>query len=152
MSKLLVVFDIDGTVANLDHRLKYVRCKPKNWPAFNKGIKFDLPIKATVDVCIRYIEDPNVYVIFASGRSDDTRKDTETWLSENGMGEYDDLYMRRFGDYRCDSIVKREILYGIIESYKQMPDMVFDDRPRVVKMWREEGIWVFDCNQSGVDF
>jgi len=30
--------------------------------------------------------------------------------------------------------------------------MVFDDRKRVVDMWRRNGIWVFDCNQSGQEF
>ena len=30
--------------------------------------------------------------------------------------------------------------------------MVFDDRPQVVKIWRKLGFFVFDVNQSGVEF
>jgi len=149
---MIVVFDIDGTVANLDHRLAFVRTKPKNWPAFNRSIHLDTPIQATIDVCKKYIADPTTHVIFASGRSDDTREVTTEWLDKHGMEGYDGFYMRKSGDYRCDSIVKREILDEIIKDFGRKPDMVFDDRPRVVKMWRAEGIWVFDCNQSGVDF
>jgi predicted secreted acid phosphatase len=150
--KLLVIFDIDGTVANLDHRLKYVRSKPSNWPAFNAAMKFDTPIPAVVEVCKRYIADPNVDVVFASGRSDDCRDDTVTWLEKNGMGGYDDIFMRKTKDSRSDDIIKKEILGAIEIVYCKKPDFVFDDRPRVVKMWRNEGIFVFDCNQSGVDF
>ena len=149
---MIVVFDIDGTVANLDHRLAFVRTKPKNWPAFNRSIHLDAPIQATIDICIKYLNCPSTHVIFASGRSDDTREVTAEWLVRHGMAGYDGFYMRKSGDYRCDSIVKREILDEIIEDFGRKPDMVFDDRPRVVKMWRAEGIWVFDCNQSGVDF
>jgi len=28
------VFDLDGTLANIDHRLHFIKTKPKNWPAF----------------------------------------------------------------------------------------------------------------------
>jgi 3-dehydroquinate dehydratase-2 len=38
---MLVVFDIDGTLANIEHRLDYVRSKPKNWKAFDAGIPND---------------------------------------------------------------------------------------------------------------
>lgn len=149
---LLVIFDIDGTVANLDHRLKYVRTKPSNWNAFNAAMKYDLPIPAVVEVCQRYIADPDVFVVFASGRSDDNLADTEDWLEKHGMSGHNGLFMRAFKDSRSDDIIKKEIL-GTIESvFHKKPDFVFDDRPRVVKMWRNEGIYVFDCNQSGADF
>ena len=36
-----IIFDIDGTVANIDHRLDYVRSHPKNWNAFDAGIPND---------------------------------------------------------------------------------------------------------------
>jgi hypothetical protein len=38
---MLIVFDIDGTLANIEHRLHHVRSKPKNWPAFDAGIPND---------------------------------------------------------------------------------------------------------------
>jgi hydroxymethylpyrimidine pyrophosphatase-like HAD family hydrolase len=33
-----IVCDIDGTVANIEHRRQYVATKPKNWKAFNAGM------------------------------------------------------------------------------------------------------------------
>jgi hydroxymethylpyrimidine pyrophosphatase-like HAD family hydrolase len=41
----LICFDIDGTLANIEHRLDYVRSKPKNWKAFDSGIPNDVVFK-----------------------------------------------------------------------------------------------------------
>ena len=37
----VIVFDIDGTVANITHRRHWVATKPKNWGAFNAGMAQD---------------------------------------------------------------------------------------------------------------
>ena len=39
----VIVFDIDGTLANIEHRRAFVATKPKNWKAFNAGIVNDTP-------------------------------------------------------------------------------------------------------------
>jgi hypothetical protein len=91
-------------------------------------------------------------VILASGRSERTRIATQDWLRKNSFSMYQKLYMRKADDFRSDDVVKLEILDEIISDYGKQPDMVFDDRKRVVDMWRRNGIWVFDCNQSGEEF
>jgi FMN phosphatase YigB (HAD superfamily) len=148
---MLVVFDIDGTLADIEHRLDYVRSKPKNWKAFDAGIpndKVNQPVAEVFDAMIM----GGHTVILASGRSERTRIATQDWLRKNGFSSYDKLYMRPADDYRGDDIVKREILDEIIADYGKKPDMVFDDRPRVVRMWREEGIFVFNVYQGEEDF
>jgi hypothetical protein len=60
--------------------------------------------------------------------------------------------MRKADDFRGDDIVKREILDEMTRAWGRKPDMVFDDRPRVVRMWREAGIFVFNVYQSDEDF
>jgi hypothetical protein len=147
---MLVVFDIDGTLANIEHRLDYVRSKPKNWKAFDAGIpndKVNLPV-AEVFTSMLF----HHYIVLASGRNERSRKATEDWLWDNKLRGYQKLYMRKEDDYRNDSIVKREMLDEIIADYGKKPDMVFDDRPRVVKMWRDAGIFVFDVYQGEEDF
>lgn len=147
---MLVVFDIDGTLANIEHRLDYVRSKPKNWKAFDAGIpndKVNLPV-AEVFTSMLFHHD----IVLASGRNERSRKATEDWLWDNKLRGYQKLYMRKEDDYRNDSIVKREMLDEIIADYGKKPDMVFDDRPRVVKMWRDAGIFVFDVYQGEEDF
>ena len=150
----LVCFDIDGTLAKIDHRLGFVRSKPKNWKAFNAGIPGDQVNEAVRTVYRHFALSPfgDATVVIASGRSEEVRESTEEWLRRNDIIQYDKLYMRKDRDFRSDDIIKEEILKEIITDYGKKPDMVFDDRRRVVNMWRANGIWVFDCNQSGEDF
>ena len=34
----VIVFDIDGTLANIEHRRAFVATKPKNWKAFTAAL------------------------------------------------------------------------------------------------------------------
>jgi phosphoglycolate phosphatase-like HAD superfamily hydrolase len=149
--KMLVVFDIDGTLANIEHRLGYVRSKPKNWKAFDAGIPND-SVNLPVAAVFHQMVDAGHAVILASGRNERSRQATEDWLSANHLRGYQKLYMRKADDFRGDDIVKQEILDEIIADYGRKPDMVFDDRPRVVAMWRRNGIFVFDVYQGEEDF
>lgn len=148
----LIVFDLDGTLANIEHRLGYVRSKPKNWAAFDAGIPNDMVNLPVAEVYWSMADNKSNSIIFASGRSDKTRSDTETWLRKHIGSEWQKLYMRKEGDYRSDDIVKNEIIDEIVEDYGCLPDMWFDDRPRVVKAVRARGIFVFDVYQGEEDF
>lgn len=148
---MLVVFDIDGTLANIEHRLDYVRSKPKNWRAFEAGIPND-KVNEPVAKVFHALHNGENTLIFASGRNESSRGATVDWLELNGMGNYERLYMRSADDFRSDDVVKQEILDKIVYDYGKKPDMVFDDRPRVVSMWRRNDIFVFDCYQGEEDF
>jgi phosphoglycolate phosphatase-like HAD superfamily hydrolase len=150
---MLIVFDLDGTLANIEHRLDYVRSKPKNWAAFDAGIPNDKVNEPVAAVFREFAVDQAFHdIVLASGRNERSRQATEDWLAANRLTGWQKLYMRPADDFRGDDIVKREMLDDIISDYGKKPDMVFDDRKRVVDMWRRNGIWVFDCNQSGQEF
>lgn len=148
---MLVVFDIDGTLANIEHRLDYVRSKPKNWKAFDAGIPNDKVNEPVAEVFISMMVMKHT-IVLASGRNERSRKATEDWLRKNSLNAYEKLYMRKADDFRSDDIVKKEILDEIIADYGKKPDMVFDDRPRVVRMWRDNDIFVFNVYQGEEDF
>jgi len=147
---MLVCFDIDGTLADLSHRLHYLRESPKNWNMFKSEVVNDTPIEP---ICIlaRTMAHIGHKVILCSGRSEDTREATEQWLWDNDIG-YHKLYMRAEKDYRSDDIVKSLLLAHIILDWGKKPDLWFDDRPRVVKMLRESGVFVADVYQGEIDF
>lgn len=146
-----VIFDIDGTLADVEHRRHFVTTKPKNWRAFSQAMVNDEPIWPTVHIFGALINQGH-RIILASGREEPYRGITREWLINIGqLGEYERLYMRKTGDYRKDDIVKEEILDKIIED-EYNPFMVFDDRPQVVRMWRRRGLFVFDVNQTGEVF
>lgn len=149
---MLIIFDIDGTLANIDHRVKYVKSKPKNWDAFDAGIPNDKVNPHVAEVFFS-LRDANHDIVFATGRSERSRDATVAWLKKNGFWLISShLYMRKDGDYRGDDIVKKEILDQITSAWGRKPDMVFDDRPRVVRMWRENGVFVFNVYQGEEEF
>ena len=144
---MLVVFDLDGTLADITHRLNYIQHKPKNYKAFHAACVNDAPIEEIIEVFDLLYSDEIIAhkhhdVVICSGRSDEVREQTEAWLRENTGAMYFDLKMRKAGDYRKDCMVKEEMLQEIIEEYGQKPDLVFDDRQQVVDMWRSHGIRV----------
>lgn len=149
---MLICFDLDGSLANIEHRLDYVRSKPKNWRAFEAGIPNDQVNEPVAQVfhALRFFGNE---MIFASGRSESSREATMDWLRVNDLWDYRcKLYMRKAGDYRSDDIVKDEIIDEIVADYGKLPDMWFDDRPRVVRAVRKRGIFVFDVYQGEEDF
>lgn len=135
-----VIFDLDGTLADLTHRLHFIQKEPKDWTAFFAACPGDRVIEPVARIA-RLCSLGN-RVIIASGRSDEVRAETEAWLQKmwgNGFSGYTALYMRKAGDHRPDDIIKEELLDQIIaDGYR--PELVFDDRDRVVAMWRRRGL------------
>lgn len=147
---MLICFDIDGTLADNSHRVNYVRSKPKNWAAFDAGIINDKPIEQIVTIA-KMMAFAGHTVILCSGRGEETRKATEDWLYDNNI-MFEELYMRKANDYRPDDVIKKELLDQIVIDFGKKPDMWFDDRPRVVKVIRGQGVFVIDCYQGTEDF
>ena len=134
-----VIFDIDGTLADCEHRRQYVATKPKNWPAFEAGQSAD-PVMSRVKDTLLDFYAKEYKIVLCSGRNDHTRDQTIEWLNRNEI-PFDDLYMRTSGDSRKDNIVKSELLDQILaKGYDIL--MVFDDRQQVVDMWRQRGLIV----------
>jgi hypothetical protein len=80
-------------------------------------------------------------VILVSGREDKYKPQTVKWLDTHEVS-YDQLYMRKSGDFRKDFIVKKEIYDQYIKDNYDV-EWVFDDRDQVVKLWREMGLTCF---------
>ena len=143
------IFDLDGTICDVRHRRQYVATKPRNWDAWNAGLANDKPHKAVQMVYQALRSSYETDLIIVSGRSDDYMNQTVNWLTDNEIF-YDEIYMRKYKDHRDDSVVKGEIADQIEENYKIFA--VFDDRKRVVDMWSNRGIFVFDVGQGKGDF
>ena len=135
-----IIFDIDGTLANIEHRKHWVASKPKNWKAFNLAMSADT---ANTDVVwmLKSFYTSGATILVASGRSDDDRTVTQNWLDNVAgiKGMYQKLYMRPSQDYRSDNIVKSEILDQMYQDGYN-PVLAVDDRQQVVDMWRSRGL------------
>ena len=129
----------------------------QDWKAFYDACDKDEPIESTIDVFITLLFDcfetdrfiPRTIEIW-SGRCESVRNKTENWLCEHGL-EYSALKMRPIGDSTPDDKLKESWLDEALSQGKKI-DFVFDDRPKVVCMWRRRGIFVFNCLQSDGDF
>ena len=143
-----VIFDIDGTLANVEHRIHWVRSKPKNWPAFNRGMVRDTPNQDICDL-LRMFHAAGTTILIASGRSEDDREVTERRLRDvAGLDElWARLYMRPSKDHRSDDIIKGEILDQMIQEGFN-PTMAIDDRDQVVAMLRARGLRVLQVAEG----
>jgi FMN phosphatase YigB (HAD superfamily) len=144
------IFDLDGTLADCEHRRHWIATKPKNWKAFFAGIPNDPVIEWVATVARRTFERGEIDVVIVTARDEYLcRKNTEAWLKDNGI-RFDAIYFRPDKDYRGDTLVKHEI-YQQVKADGFKPVLVFDDRPKVIRMWKEQGLIVVDCG-AGVEF
>ena len=140
----MVIFDIDGVLADTNYReKKYLRGKKNseiNWRAFFEDSIHDLPIPAGILIAKAVINFlPQTEILFLTGREETVRATTLQWLSEQLQIHKNkiDLAMRAKGNY-AESVdfkeeVGREIGFENIE-------VVFEDNPALVAMWRRHKV------------
>jgi len=131
------IFDIDGTLADTSNRQHFLDNGKKDWDGWFRNIGDD-PVHDDVAQFYDYAISQGIRVIICTGRDEAYREATESWLAANQLLA-DIVYMRPLGDRRDDSVIKKEMLDDM-RSKGYNPVMVFEDRDRVVKMWRENGI------------
>lgn len=155
-----IVIDLDGTMCDKSHREHLL----PNYDAFHAACVHDPPNMPMVEVyrCLRFTMaalTQNCIEIW-SGRSEGLegriRSDTLDWLrthvslgfQESAPTSYFSLVtltavrMRPYKDSTPDVDLKYRWLQEARAVNKE-PDLVFDDRNRLVEMWRREGIPCF---------
>lgn len=137
--KDVIVFDLDGTLALVDHRTHHIRGKEKDWKAFYEACDQDEPYEAVLAVARALVL--NGYKLWiVSGREDSVRRKTADWLQRHHIA-YDQLLMRPTGDYTADHDLKKRWLESTLPRDRIL--CVYEDRDNVVKMWRDAGIPCF---------
>lgn len=142
---------------NVTHKDEW---KP-DWQSFYEACDNDEPIKETLEILINCILSGRKVEIW-SGRCSSVREKTMQWLKQNLYSSYrlrshllDDpelkIKMRPIGDNTPDDQLKEKWLDEAIAEGKTI-ERVFDDRPKVVRMWRKRSIFVFNVNQTGEEF
>jgi hypothetical protein len=93
----LAVFDVDGVLADVRHRLRHVERRPKDWDAFFGAALDDPPLPAGVELARESAKDCEV--VYVTGRPERCRADTLAWFAQHGLPE-GTLRMRRERDRR----------------------------------------------------
>lgn len=149
-----VICDLDGTLCDIEHRLHFAHGETKDWGKFFAGIPDDAPRKEVFEAVAKACDEHNAQLILVSARPENYRAETEAWLDIHfsgmafGKGRQM-LIMRDAGDKRDDVIVKSEIHDKYLKNLNIVK--VFDDRPKVIRMWREKGLDVVDVGK-GIEF
>jgi len=135
----IAIFDLDGTLANLNHRLQYVKSNTPDWDTFYKEC-----INDSVNYWCKELM-ANLYwsyqIIILSGRRKECLADTQDWLKKNEIIHHE-LYL--IGDSRSrDEDLKKKWIQEFDRASKV--EFIVDDRQRVVDMWRKEGFTCLQC-------
>lgn len=152
----LYIFDLDGTLANIEHRLHHIQQEPKDWRSFFAACVDDEPIEAGLRT-LHTLRQGGAEIWIWTGRSDEVRAQTAEWLCKQGVwgggarrflptwpfAAPERFRMRKAGDHRPDVAVKSEWLAEIEPPEYERLTAVFEDRASVVEMWREHGVPCF---------
>jgi len=92
-----VVFDIDGTLANAEHRLHFIKDpnfwitprgtslvpRKPDWESFlaDEHVANDTPIPQTWKLMTLLLQETDTRILFITGRPESSRPMTETWLT-----------------------------------------------------------------------
>ena len=130
----LIVFDLDGTLADVEHRRHHLQRPKPRWDRFFAACTEDGLIEG-VALAFAAHQQAGHRVEIWSGRSDAVRAETEAWLDRHGLRP-DRLLMRRDRDHTPDEVLKE----GWLDAADRRPSLIYDDRNKVVAMWRRRGL------------
>ena len=135
-----IIFDMDGTLANVSGIRHYLRPTPphrsKNFDAFHSE-SVDCPPNHHVlnHATVAHLLGHKIIIVTA--RKQKWRHHTAWWLALHGVPS-DALFMRRDDDNRPDYLVKKDILDAILHTWDVVHAV--DDNPSVIALWHEHGI------------
>lgn len=133
-----IIVDLDGTLALNEHREYFITNGYPDWDSYFRACTKDLPNQPIIEI-VNTLYRQNYTIHIFSGRSDIVKDETLTWLKKYGV-KYHTIRMRRQGDYIPDEVLKKNWLLEFYPNYKDDIFCVFDDRNKVVNMWRKLGL------------
>lgn len=137
--KKTVIFDVDGTIADVEHRRHFVNGN-NDWDSFRKETVNDTPVQWVCDIAKRFIAQGDEVAFFSArneSERDITEKQISDWIGDGHKG----VFLRPDGDFTPDDVFKSELADKFIDMGGKI-DLIFDDRQKVVNMWRDKGFTV----------
>lgn len=130
----LAVFDVDGVLADVTHRLHHLRARPQRWERFFAAADRDpLLDEGAKRLRVALAEHQVVYL---TGRPERNRRLTERWLGRHELPT-SPLLMRRDDDHRPARWMKREALRRLARTREVVS--IIDDDPAVCEVLAADG-------------
>ena len=136
MKPTAYIFDVDGTLANVDPYLYYVRGSDRDYDAFHEASIDALPNIQVVEMLNNAVSDQHAILIVTS-RKEKYRGLTSMWLAKNNIRSHG-LFMRADNDNRPDYEAKKDMLDNIIKLWDVVHAV--DDNPNVIRLWEDHEI------------
>ncbi|MTE22222.1 hypothetical protein F0L17_24600 [Streptomyces sp. TRM43335] len=130
----LAVFDLDGTLADVRHRLRFLDTRPRDWDAFFAAAPDDPPLAEGVELALAHVGEHEV--VYVTGRPERCRRDTVEWLARHGL-PHGRLMMRGGRDRRPARVTKPELLRALARG--RTVALVVDDDPLVCDAYERAG-------------
>ena len=135
------ICDIDNTILDITHRFHYLDGENTDWEAFLKEETMlkDTPIFETIEL-INFLN-KKYPIIFITGRNEGTRRITCKQIEKHCNLVYKGyiLLMRKDGDMSQDTVIKEQLYKEHVEPNYEIIG-AFDDKTRVIELWRSLGI------------
>lgn len=128
------MFDLDGTLTDVRHRLHHLQRRPQAWDAFFAAAQHDPPLGTGVALALESAVDCEV--VYVTGRPERCRQDTVDWLAEQGLPR-GELAMRRPDDRRPARIAKVALLRRLARG--RVVAVVVDDDEQVCDAYEAQG-------------
>lgn len=141
---LAIISDLDGTCA-------LFAGKRSPYDATNCDLIDDINLPVAETIKRYYWNDERHKIIFCSGREDKYEPETRRFIEKHFPKMEYQLFMRKTGDMRKDSIIKEEIYRNHIEG-KYYVKLVLDDRLSVCRLWYGLGLNLFRVGDPDADF
>lgn len=143
--QLAIIWDLDGVLANSDHRLHYIvedRANP-DWESYHKYTMDDIPIKAGCMI-FRAFASLRYNQFICTARPEENRVLTGMWLRKYSLYPKR-LLMRADDDKREGHLVKLDMLRALWSMGYEIA-MAFDDHPEIINMYRMSGVPCFGAD------
>jgi len=139
--KKIVICDIDGTIANNDHRQHFLEGK-KDWDGFFSELYKDKPIFEIIDK-VNSLENEGHKIYFLTGRPEKYKLQTKDWLKKYFTFDLE-LLMRNNSDRRNKIEIKKELFQTYLSSFEIK--VIFENDPNLICLWKKLGLNVFEVN------
>lgn len=136
MKPTACIYDVDGTLANVDPYIHLVRGHDKDYDAFHEASLGALPNFGVMSMLNDTVADGH-HVLIVTSRMEKWRGLTSLWLADNKITSHA-LFMRPNGDFRTDYEVKKDILDKINSHWNVLHAV--DDNPNVIRLWEDNKI------------
>ncbi len=136
----LAVFDVDGVLADVRHRVHLVERRVKDWDAFFDAALDDPPLATGVALAVQSALDCEV--VYVTGRPERCRVDTLAWFARHGLPA-GRLEMRRERDRRPARTAKLELLRRLATD--RVVAVCVDDDPSVCRAYAAAGFTVLQA-------